>query len=189
MPDARRHASRSEAVGRRNSVGGVRPRAPAGRVLDSGVQRERPDRQLAGALHAGSVTVRGWNSASSTVQLATSAQSWSSASTQNIANDVLPLLAAVRRASRNAVNAFNNVKSGPPKAPACCPVTTATVGVGEPPRGVAGGRRAAPLLLGGKDPAIAACGRVIPRVRATASSTPAAGGCRRRALRLAKLNA
>ena len=59
----------------------------------------------------------------------------------------------VRRASWMAVMALSSVKSGPPKAPACWPVTTATVsGLASLLSGLARGwRSAAPSLLGGKD--------------------------------------
>ena len=99
------------------------------------------------------MTVRGWNSASSTVQL----------------GDLLPVVilgvdpedrrrparrasAPARRASWSAVIALSSVKSGPPNAPACWPVTTATVS-GSASRAAAAraaGGRVAPRLLRGE---------------------------------------
>ena len=51
------------------------------------------------------------------------------------------------------MTALSSVNSGPPKAPACWPVTTATVaGIAQPLcSGACGCRRTAPLLLGRED--------------------------------------
>jgi hypothetical protein len=98
---------------------------------------------------AASDTLRGACAASNTVHDRTSSQSWSSASIQKIATAGTLWSRDTCSASLIAVSALKSVNSGPPKSPACCPVTTATVlAVGQQRAGLARTRRrAAPRLL------------------------------------------